>query len=329
MTVKSIDEVGPGKTYTELLVTARPAGNHSLPLVVIGGRSQGPTLTIVAGIHPTEYAGIEAALRLAKDLDPSEVRGRVVIVPFLNVAGFNSRAPGGSPEDLVDVWRVFPGMSGSSITYVIANEVFEKLIKNSDYLVDLHGGELNESAAVPLAWYTRTGDKKTDAASRALASAFAPDLLLDASKIWVDDQPSSLPDGLLIHEAAKHGVPAIIGEAGGAGRSGDEGADRLYEGLVSVARHLGMLKGTPTKTKQTSVTDLTILGVRYDGLLYVNTTAGTRVRKGAHLAEVRSWDGTVLQRIDAPFDGIVTITVNWLPVRSGEYALAMVREARS
>jgi len=327
MTVKSIDEVGAGKTYTELLVAARPAGNHSLPLVVIKGKSPGPTLTIVAGVHPTEYAGIEAALRLARDVSASEVKGRIVIVPFLNIAGFNSRAPGGSPEDLVDVWRVFPGMSGSSITYVVANEVFEKLIKNSDYLVDLHGGELNESAAVPLAWYTVTGKKKTDDTSRAIAKAFSPDLLLDASKIWLDDQPSGLPNGLLIHEAAKQGVPAFIGEAGGAGRSSDEGADRLYAGLLNVARHLGMLKGAAKESQPKGVKDLTIMGVRYDGLLYVLTKAGEKVRKGKHLAEVRSWDGNVLQRIDAPFDGIVTITVNWLPVRSGEYALAMVREA--
>jgi len=71
------------------------------------------------------------------------------------------------------------------------------------------------------------------------------------------------------------------------------------------------------------------MGVRNDGLLYVMTEAGARVKKGSRLAEVRSWDGQVLQRIDAPFDGMVTITVNWLPVRSGEYALALVKETRS
>ena len=327
MTVKSIDEVGEGKTYTELLIAARPAGTHSLPLVVIKGKTPGPTLTVVAGIHPTEYAGIEASLRLAKSLSPAGVKGRIVIVPFLNITGFNSRMPGGSPEDLVDVWRVFPGMTGSSITYVVANEVFQKLIRNSDYLVDLHGGELNESAAIPLAWFTSTGNKATDAKSRDLAKAFAPDYLLDASKIWVDDQPSGLPNGLLIHEAAKHKVPATIGEAGGAGRSNDEGADRLYDGLLNVCRNLGMVKGKVSEKELVNLKDLTLLGVRCDGLLYCETSAGERVSKGQHLADVRSWDGKVLQRIDAPFDGIVTITVNWFPVRAGEYALAVARFA--
>lgn len=329
MSVEDIDKVGEGKTYTELSILERPAGQHSLPVVVIKGKKAGPTLTVVAGIHPTEYAGIEAALRLAHSLSAADVSGRVVIVPFLNVTGFNSRMPGGSPEDMVDVWRVFPGSRGSSITYAVAHEVFQKLIQNSDFLVDLHGGEINESAAIPLAWYTVTGKRETDRKSKDLARAFAPDFLLDASKIWVDDQPSGLPGGLMIHEAARHGIPATIGEAGGAGRSSDPGADRLYEGLVNVLRSLGMVKGSPRKVKVTNLYDLTLLGVKRDGLLYSMTSAGERVSKGQHLADVRSWEGKVVQRIEAPFDGIVTITVNWLPVRSGEYALAVAKVAKS
>ena len=325
MTVKAIEEVGKGKTYTELLISARPAGSLALPMAVIKGNAPGPTLTIIAGIHPTEYAGIEAALRVAKNVVPSRVKGRLVVLPFLNLAGFNSRTPGGSPEDLLDVWRVFPGAAESSITHEVARQVFEKVVRNSDYLIDLHGGELNEAPPIPLAWYPRVGNRKTDAASRSLAEAFLPDYLLDASNICLDGKRFGLPKGLLIHEAAKAGVPAIIGEAGGAGRSGDEGADRLYDGIMNVCRSLGILTGKAKKSRGTDVCDLILLGVKRDGLLYCMTKSGDRVSKGQHLADVRSWEGKVLQRIEAPFDGIVEITVNWLPVRSGEYAIAMVK----
>jgi predicted deacylase len=97
---------------------------------------------------------------------------------------------------------------------------------------------------------------------------------------------------------------------------------------MNVCRSLGMVEGAPKEGRAAEpVSDLTLLGVYHDGLLYCRTKAGDRVTKGQHLADVRSWDGTVLQRIEAPFDGIVEITVNWLPVRSGEYALAMVKPA--
>ena len=41
-----------------------------------------------AGLHPFEYAGMEAAIRLSKNIDPSGVKGALVIIPIANVAGF-------------------------------------------------------------------------------------------------------------------------------------------------------------------------------------------------------------------------------------------------
>ena len=325
MIVNSIDELGSGKNSAELFISGRPAGNLTLPMTVIRGRSSGPTLLVVAGVHPTEYAGVDAALRLANEVEIEQATGTIVIVPFVNLLGFNSRIPGGCPEDMVDIFRIFPGDAGSSVSYTIAREVFQRLVLKSNFVVDLHGGELNESEAIPLAWYSVTGNSTIDGQSKSLAASFAPDFLLDVSKVWFDDQPASLPAGLLIHEAAKKGVPAIIGEAGGAGKSSDQGADRLYAGLLNLSRSLGILTGTPETGKASGLKDLTILGVKQDGLLYCKVSAGERVSKGELLAEVRQWDGAVIQQIKAPFDGIVTITVNWLPVRAGEYALAVAR----
>ncbi len=326
MIVDSIDELGSGKSSAELLIFERSAGHLSLPLTVIRGRASGPTLLVIAGVHPTEYAGIEAALRLANDVQAEQVTGAIVIVPFVNLLGFNSRMPGGCPEDMVDLFRIFPGDAGSSVSYTIAREVFQRLVLKSNFVVDLHGGELNESEAIPLAWYSVTGNAKVDAQSKNLAAAFGPDFLLDISKVWFDDQPAPLPAGLLIHEAAKRGVPAIIGEAGGAGKSSDLGADRLYSGLLNLCRSLGILNGTAQTVESSGLKDLSLLGVKQDGLLYCKVSAGQSVSKGQLLAEVRHWNGATLQQIEAPFDGIVTITVNWLPVRSGEYALAVARQ---
>ncbi|MGA2666350.1 MAG: succinylglutamate desuccinylase/aspartoacylase family protein, partial [Nitrososphaerales archaeon] len=129
MAARTIDEIERGKVYTDLLITARPAGNLTLPIIVIKGAAPGPTLTVVAGIHPTEYAGIEAALRLARGLSPDEVKGRVVILPFVNLAGFNARAPGCRPADLVDVWSAFPGEHGASVTYAVARGLLEKVVR--------------------------------------------------------------------------------------------------------------------------------------------------------------------------------------------------------
>ena len=42
-----------------------------LPLHVINGAHEGPTLVVTAAIHGAEYVGVEAAQRLARDTDES------------------------------------------------------------------------------------------------------------------------------------------------------------------------------------------------------------------------------------------------------------------
>ena len=314
-----------GRYYTHLAIRNRAAGSISLPMIVIRGRSARPTLLVTAGSHPTEYVGVEAALRLSRRLNPKKIRGRVIIVPFVNILGFNARAPGTCPEDSVDIFSAFPGMGGGTVSYAIAHELFEKVVRQADYVVDLHGGELNESESLFLAWHCRVGNTRVDRASERLARTFGPDYVLDASKIWVDRERSTLPKGLLAYEAAKLGKAAIIGEGGGSGRVGESETRRLLEGLIRVCTAIGIIRGDVKERPSARVHDLTLLTTWFDGLLSCKVRVGNRVSRGDLLAEVRDWKGSVLQKISAPYDGIVEITVNWMPVRAGEYVLAMVR----
>ncbi|MBZ5498692.1 MAG: succinylglutamate desuccinylase/aspartoacylase family protein [Acidobacteriia bacterium] len=55
---------------------------------LINGEKAGPTLVVTAGVHAAEYASIAAVLDLGRNLGPDNLRGRVVVVPVLNVAGF-------------------------------------------------------------------------------------------------------------------------------------------------------------------------------------------------------------------------------------------------
>lgn len=314
-----------GRYYTNLPIRDRAAGSLSLPMIVVRGKSARPTLLVTAGSHPTEYAGVEAALRLSRTLNPKKIRGTVIIVPFVNLLGFNARAPGACPEDSVDIFGAFPGTGGETVSYAIARELFEKVVRQADYVVDLHGGELNESESLFLAWYCKVGNVRVDRASEKLARTFAPDYMLDASKIWINRERSNLPKGLLVYEAARLGKPAIIGEGGGSGRAGEPEVRRLLEGLKRVCIAIGIVRGEVSERTSERVHDLTLLTTQCDGLLSCRVRVGDRVSRGDLLAEVRDWEGSVLQKISAPYDGIVEITVNWMPVRAGEYVLAMVR----
>src|SRR5215212_10430437 len=56
-----------------------PGTSIQLPLTLIHGARPGPTLLVTGGIHGGEYPGIEAAIQLARALDPAEMSGSAIV----------------------------------------------------------------------------------------------------------------------------------------------------------------------------------------------------------------------------------------------------------
>src|ERR1700709_1922510 len=82
---------------------------YRLPMWLINGDEDGPTLVVTGGVHGAEYASIAAALDLGRTLDPKGLCGRVIVVPVVNMAGFAARSIYICPLDGKNPNRVFPG----------------------------------------------------------------------------------------------------------------------------------------------------------------------------------------------------------------------------
>ena len=80
----------------------------AMPATVICGVEDGPTILITAGVHSAEYVGIQAAMELAKEFQPEELKGNVIIIPLVNVSGFEHRTMSMVYEDGKNLNRVFP-----------------------------------------------------------------------------------------------------------------------------------------------------------------------------------------------------------------------------
>src|SRR5581483_5010821 len=146
-------------------------------VVVINGARPGPSLAIVAGSHGTEYASIIAVEKLIDAVDPAQMSGTLVLVPLVNVASFEQMVPHVNPIDNKSMNRFYPGNPQGTQTerasYVITKEVVEKC----DHLIDLHGGDLDESLR-PYSYWTVTGNAKQDEASKQLVLAFGLDHII-------------------------------------------------------------------------------------------------------------------------------------------------------
>ena len=91
----------------------RASSAIELPVSIAQGTKDGPTLVVIAGEHGCEYSGIVAAVKLIRDMRPSELSGTVIVVPIANPVAFDSRFLFVNPIDQVNPYGAYPGDPGS------------------------------------------------------------------------------------------------------------------------------------------------------------------------------------------------------------------------
>ncbi|MGF6607563.1 N-alpha-acetyl-L-2,4-diaminobutyrate deacetylase [Paraburkholderia sp. WSM4175] len=113
-------------------------GAEMIPITVIRN-GEGPTALLTGGNHGDEYEGPIALSKLAATLKASDVRGRVIIVPFMNFPAFRAGTRT-SPIDHGNLNRSFPGKPDGTVTEKIADYFQRYLLPLADYVLDLHAG---------------------------------------------------------------------------------------------------------------------------------------------------------------------------------------------
>ena len=224
-----------------------PAGSDdgtNIPVAVFHGAKPGPVLALVSGAHGTEYASIIALEKLIGMLNPAEISGTVIIVPLINIPSFERKVPHVNPVDGKSMNRMYPGKPDGTQTdrasYLITKQVVEKC----DHLIDLHGGDLDESLR-QYSYWTKTGNERQDRVSREMVLAFGLDHIIISTDRPKDPQASRY----LENTATTRGKPSITVEAGHAGTFETGGFQRVRDGCLNVMRYLKMLPGLLKRSK--------------------------------------------------------------------------------
>ena len=220
----------------ELTVDLGTAEPLRIPYVeLVGEGGDGPHLTVVAGVHGTEYTSIAAARELAATVRPAELRGRLTVAPLLNLPAFWARSPFVVPLDGKNLNRSFPGDAQGSPAERIAAAVTERFIKGSDYLIDLHAGDLPEALEPFALW----DESPVEEQARALALAYG------LGHVVRQSSANRTVGGSTSATAADLGIPAITAESGQCGVLDRASVERHLRGLRNVLRHLHMMQGEP------------------------------------------------------------------------------------
>jgi len=304
---------GCGEKVTGVSAFAVNGEYYQLPVYLINGVGEGPTLVLTGGVHAAEYASIAAALELGQTLDPKQIKGQVIIVPVINQAGFPVRSIYVNPMDGVNLNRVFPGKADDSISEQIAAWVFENVMKQADYFIDMHGDDLVE-ALVPFTIFPETGDRKIDQDSLALAEIFGIEYLV--RKVG--------GSGSTFSAAAAAGIPAILVESGGQGIWPREDVVRLIEGVQRVMAHFNMIENSNWKPVKTAVLQNFIwLKSQHDGFWYPAVEVGDQVSEGQVLGVVKDVWGNILQTAHATANGAILFLVSSLAINIEEPLLSI------
>lgn len=281
-----------------------PAGSDPgarIPVVVVSGTKPGPTLAIVSGAHGTEYTSIIAVEKLIQTLDPREISGRVILVPLVNIASFTQKVPHVNPVDNKSMNRFYPGIPTGTQTERVSYFITKEVVEKADNLIDLHGGDLDESLR-PYSYWAPTGKASQDAITKDMVLAFGLDTIIISK-----DRPTD-PNAARYLEtnASLRGKPSITAEAGYAGTVETDDLNALVNGCLGVMRYLKMLPSAATPV-QSPVWIERIDSVTGNdaGIFYPLVKRGTYVQQGMKVGYVTDWFGKTIQEATAPSSGVV------------------------
>jgi len=273
----------------------------SIPVALFHGAKPGPVLAIVAGSHGTEYTSIIALEKLIATLNPAEISGTVIVVPLINIQSFEQKVPHLNPVDKKSMNRWYPGKMDGTQTDRASYLITKQVVDQCDHLIDLHGGDLDESLR-PYSYWTKTGNEKQDEISREMVLAFGLDHIIISADRPKDPQASRY----LENTASTRGKPSITAEAGYAGTVETDDLNALVNGCLNVMRYLKMLPGAPVIVEHPVwIEKVVTLASEQTGIFYPSVKRGTYVEQGMKVGYVTDYLGKVTFDARAPVAGIV------------------------
>src|SRR5262245_2835207 len=146
------------------------------PAVDIVGQSPGPRLAVIAGVHVNETSSIEAVIRLQRMIDPGKLRGRISIIPIVNLPAVPVRSQYVCTIDNKNINFSFPGRPDGSFSEALAYALLNDWAGDADCFADLHGGDLCEQVSHFMV-VQRTGDHVFDRRSLEIAECFDAEII--------------------------------------------------------------------------------------------------------------------------------------------------------
>jgi hypothetical protein len=281
----------------------------SIPVEVIRGKEDGPTIFISAAIHGDEINGVEVIRRfLSHKKLLSQIKGTIIVVPIVNMFGFNRNVR--YLPDRRDLNRVFPGSKKGSLASQIAYKFMTEIVEKCEYGIDMHTGSAHRYNLPQIrAWLDNPEIKE-------LAKAFGVPVVINAP----------LREGSLRKAAWDRKIKLLLFEGGEALRYDEKIIKSAEDGIIATLCNIGILDKELVKNRLPKQLEVFYANTSHwiraphSGSLHTRKKVGNKVGKNEILAIISDPFGIKKYYVKAEKTGII-VGMTMLPLVNNGDAL--------
>lgn len=284
-----------------------------IPVAVMNGAHEGPTLLLISLQHGTETQNVGIAHRVMKDeVDPSELHGQIISIPVANPLAY-MHATYRSWIDNEDVGFVATDNPSGGPTERLANAIWEEAYKQADLVLNMHSNTRPDS----LFYTTFSAEKGIEAAQERMAEAFGYTVIRYEGSGSDDEMTPTLRD-----RGAREGIPMLMTETVDGRWLSEPSQSSCTAGVLNVMKEFDLLEEdrVPGHELQQEEFDIDIVPCTYTGgsgvnrfvrmlrpnkggIFYPRKTPGEFIEAGETVAEVVDLHGNVVEELEMPVDG--------------------------
>lgn len=295
--------ISPGHSVDLTLDVSESYSSMTVPIQLHIRRAAeaGPVVFVTAALHGDEINGTGAVRQLIQDDDFRLLRGSVLLVPVLNILGFDRHSR--YLPDRRDLNRSFPGSASGSLASRMASHIFSEIVTRCDFGIDLH------TASVRRTNYPNVRGDMSNPLVRQLAESFGSEIIINGKG----------PRGAFRREACAAGCPTIIMEGGEVWKVEPEIVETAVRGVKNALRRLDMLDGDAERPDYQIVIDKSKwIRAERGGFLHFHVKPGDIIEKGQPVATSTTLLGRDPGTLHAPFNAVVIGMTSLPAISPGE-----------
>jgi predicted deacylase len=294
------------KTTFSVQAASYPDGSPvGITLHALRGLKEGPRLTLLGVQHGDELSGMEIINRTFNEIDPVELSGSLVAVPVCNPLAFSNVAritPPSIGYENLNMNRVWPGDAKGLLTERIVALLWDNVVKEGDFILDLHEGGRAFMARYLHARGTPETDHLVGDEVRKLYRLFGQGVPVLGG---VNTRPHML--GSLSIQAGLEGIPCLGPELGGGGRLWDDLIETGRLGVFNIMIGLNMIQREPVGhgQKQYVAPMSSWPKTSQGGVLYNECELNAILEKDQILGTLRDVAGKKLEELTTPYKCVI------------------------